>query len=135
MRTNNNLEVPDEIYVGEPFTLHYTVHNPTVHLAEYTASVELSDAFAFSGLKLVKGRVLPLSRATYHYTCYPLLAGKVKLPRLKVIAKQQGMEKEIPVELLGSSEDEQQLQQRPEQGGGPEQWPPLMTFVNARRYY
>ncbi|KAI8146339.1 Gryzun, putative trafficking through golgi-domain-containing protein [Fennellomyces sp. T-0311] len=122
-------DAPDEIYVGEPFRLTYTVYNPTVHLAEYTASVELSDAFVFSGLKILKGRVLPLSHNSYHYTCYPLLAGKVRLPRLKVIAKQQGVEKEVSVEML-VADDEKLLKQ-----GGSEQWPPPLTFVNARRYY
>ncbi|KAI9492284.1 Gryzun, putative trafficking through golgi-domain-containing protein [Zychaea mexicana] len=112
-------DAPDDIHVGEPFRLTYTVYNPTVHLAEYTASVELSDAFVYSGLKILKDRVLPLSHTSYNYTCYPLLAGKVRLPRLKVIAKQQGVEKEVPVEMLGGSE----------------QWPSPFTFVNARRYY
>ena len=107
----------------------YTVYNPTVHLAEYTASVELSDAFVYSGLKILKGHVLPLSHTSYDYTCYPLLAGKVRLPRLKVIAKQQGTEKEVPVEML-VSDDKKLLKQ-----GGSEQWPSPFTFVNARRYY
>ncbi|KAI9256530.1 Gryzun, putative trafficking through golgi-domain-containing protein [Phascolomyces articulosus] len=122
-------DAPNDIYVGEPFRLTYTVYNPTVHLAEYTASVELSDAFVYSGLKILKGRVLPLSHTSYDYTCYPLLAGKVRLPRLKVIAKQQGVEKEVLVEML-VSDDEKLLKQ-----GGSEQWPPPFTFVNARRYY
>ncbi|KAI7879688.1 hypothetical protein K492DRAFT_216972 [Lichtheimia hyalospora FSU 10163] len=119
-------DVPDEIYVGEQFTATYTVSNPTEHLAEYTASVELSDAFVFSGLKLLKGRVLPLSQVSYNYTCYPLLAGKVRLPRLKVVARQQGVEKEVPLEMLD---------ERVKMGASTEQWPPSLIFVNARRYY
>ncbi|RCH89161.1 vacuolar transporter chaperone, partial [Rhizopus azygosporus] len=96
-------DVPDEIYLGEPFTLSYIIYNPTEHIAEYTASIELSEAFVFSGYKQVKGQVLPLSRTVYDYTCYPLLSGKVKLPKLKVIAmQQQSGEKEIPVEMVGT---------------------------------
>ncbi|KAI7870632.1 Gryzun, putative trafficking through golgi-domain-containing protein [Spinellus fusiger] len=95
-------DVPPQLFMAEPFTLTYTVHNPTIHLAEYTASIELGDAFVFSGYKQLKGRVLPLSRASYYYTCYPLQAGKVKLPRLKLSAKQQGIEREVPIEFLGS---------------------------------
>ncbi|KAG0190503.1 hypothetical protein DFQ28_001976 [Apophysomyces sp. BC1034] len=126
-------DCPAEIYVGEPFTLTFTVYNPTVHLAEYSATVELSDAFVFSGYKQLRGRVLPLSRAFYHYTCYPLLAGKVRLPRLKVIAKQQGVEKEVPVELLGNgsisvlNNDLQAKQEVVEQQ--------IVGFVNARRRF
>ncbi|KAI9311302.1 Gryzun, putative trafficking through golgi-domain-containing protein [Dichotomocladium elegans] len=118
-------DVPKDMYVGEPFTVTYTLHNPTAHLAEYTGSVELSDAFVFSGLKLLKGRVLPLSRVTYNYTCYPLSAGRVRLPRLKIVAKQRGVDKEVPLEIL----DEQRLK------ADPEQWPPPFVFVNARRYF
>lgn len=121
------IDAPKELYVGEPFTVKYTVYNPTVHLAEYTASVELSDAFVFAGLKLLKGRVLPLSRASYYYTCYPLAAGRVRLPRLKVVAKQQGLEKEIPTEMAADDDTSDDDTRR--------EWPPLLTFVNARRYF
>lgn len=121
-------EAPSEIYVGEPFTLTYTINNPTVHLAEFNASIELSDAFVFSGLKMLRGRILPLGRATYYYTCYPLIAGKVRLPRLKVIAKQLGVEKEVPIEML--EHDNDGVKQ-----GVLEQRPPLMVFANARRIF
>lgn len=80
----------------------YELNNPTKHVAEYTGSIELSDAFVFSGYKQLKGRILPWTRTRYHYVCYPLLAGKVRLPRLKVVAKQgQGAEKEVPLEMVG----------------------------------
>ncbi|KAI9016573.1 Gryzun, putative trafficking through golgi-domain-containing protein [Phycomyces nitens] len=126
-------DVPSELYMGEPFTLTYTIHNPTINLAEYTASIELSDAFVFSGYKQLKGRVLPLSRASYQYTCYPLQAGKVRLPRLKVIAKHQGSEKEVPIELLAVGvvtldNGLQQTRQSPEQQ-------PTLVFVGAKRHY
>jgi hypothetical protein len=96
------VDVPSEIYLGEPMTLTYELNNPTMHVAEYTGSIELSDAFVFSGYKQLKGRILPWTRTRYHYVCYPLLAGKVRLPRLKVVAKQgQGAEKEVPLEMVG----------------------------------
>ncbi|GAN09099.1 glutathione transferase omega-1 [Mucor ambiguus] len=130
-------DVPSEIYLGEPFTISYTVYNPTEYLAEYNASVEISEAFVFSGYKQLKGRVLPLSRAVYHYTCYPLLAGKVKLPRLKVMAsQQQSGEREVPVEVAGSGISialDNDLQQK--QTGSPSDVTPttLLAFVNAKR--
>ncbi|KAI8082919.1 Foie gras liver health family 1-domain-containing protein [Halteromyces radiatus] len=95
-------DVPCEIYLGEPITISYQINNSTMHIAEYTGSIELSEAFVFSGYKQVKGRVLPMTRHTYHYVCYPLLAGKVRLPRLKVIAKHQGIDKEISTEMVGN---------------------------------
>ncbi|EPB84242.1 hypothetical protein HMPREF1544_09034 [Mucor circinelloides 1006PhL] len=129
-------DIPSEIYLGEPFTLSYTVYNPTEYLAEYNASIEISEAFVFSGYKQLKGRVLPLSRAAYHYTCYPLLAGKVKLPRLKVMAsQQQSGEREVPVEIAGSGISmalDNDLQQK--QTGSPSYAPStILAFVNAKR--
>jgi hypothetical protein len=127
--------------LGEPFTLSYTVYNPTEQLADYTASVEISEAFVFSGYKQLKGRVLPLSRTVYQYTCYPLLAGKVKLPRLKVMASQQQTgEREVPVEIAGSGISialDNDLQQRStgspsDIAVGPQ---PILAFVNARRQF
>lgn len=126
------------MYVGEPFTLSYTVYNPTEQLAEYTASVEISEAFVFSGYKQLKGRVLPLSRTVYQYTCYPLLAGKVKLPRLKVMASQQQTgEREIPVEIAGGGISialDNKLQPRPTDSPSDAADPqPILAFVNAGR--
>ncbi|KAG2200136.1 hypothetical protein INT47_012417 [Mucor saturninus] len=130
-------ETPSEIYLGEPFTLSFTIYNPTEYLAEYTASVELSEAFVFSGYKQLKSRVLPLSRIAYQYTCYPLLAGKVKLPRLKVMAsQQQGPEKEVPVEIVGSGVSialDNDLQ--PRQSNLSEPNIPILAFVNAKRKF
>jgi hypothetical protein len=108
-------------------------------LADYTASIELSEAFVFSGYKQFKGRVLPLSRVAYQYTCHPLLAGKVKLPRLKVMAsQQQSGEREVPVEIAGTGVSitlDNDLQ--PRQGGSPsDSGPqPILAFVNAKRKF
>lgn len=82
---------------------------------------------------------MPLSRATYHYTCYPLLAGKVKLPKLKVMAsQQQSGEKEVPVEISGSGitlalneELHQKQVASPSESTVPQ---PILAFVNAKRY-
>lgn len=124
--------------MGEPFTLSYTVYNPTEYLAEYTASIELSEAFVFSGYKQLKGRVLPLSRIAYQYTCYPLLAGKVKLPRLKVMAsQQQSGEKEVPVEIVGSGVSialDNDLQPR-QSNISESNSQPILAFVNAKRKF
>lgn len=133
-----SIDVPSEIYLGEPFTLSYTIYNPTEHITEYTASIELSEAFVFSGYKQVKGSVLPLSRKMYHYTCYPLLAGKVKLPKLKVVASQQHHgEKEIPVEMVGTgttftlNNDLQPRQASPSDNIQQ----PILAFVHAKRKF
>ncbi|KAI8996802.1 Gryzun, putative trafficking through golgi-domain-containing protein [Pilobolus umbonatus] len=130
-------DLSNDIYQGEPFTITYTIDNPTEYLAEYSATIELSEAFVFSGYKQVKGRVLPLSRMKYQYTCYPLLVGKVKLPQIKVMALQhQGPEKEIYVEMLGTGnilalDNDLQLRQMKSSELISE---PIVVFVNAKRY-
>ncbi|KAI9481008.1 MAG: Gryzun, putative trafficking through golgi-domain-containing protein [Benjaminiella poitrasii] len=131
-------DIPSEIYLGEPFTLSYTVYNPTKHLADYTGSVELSEAFVFSGYKQLKGRVLPFSSVDYQFTCYPLQAGKVKLPRLKVLAsQQQSGEKEVPMEMVGggiSAMLDNNLQQKQTNDHlDPSTSQHLFAFVNAKR--
>ncbi|KAI7905331.1 Gryzun, putative trafficking through golgi-domain-containing protein [Cokeromyces recurvatus] len=127
-------DIPSKIYLSEPFTLTYTVYNPTKYLADYTSSVELSEAFVFSGYKQFKGRVLPFSKATYRYICYPLLAGKVKLPRLKVMAsQQQGGEKDVPIQIIGSGISttlDNSLQTKNIHNPLDQ---PLFAFVNAKR--
>lgn len=107
-------------------------------MSEYNASIEISEAFVFSGYKQLKGRVLPLSRVVYHYTCYPLLAGKVKLPRLKVMAsQQQSGEREVPVEISGSGISmalDNDLQQKQTESPSDVSLPqPILAFVNAKR--
>ncbi|CAO3595427.1 unnamed protein product [Absidia cylindrospora] len=131
-------DVPSEIYLGEPITLTYQLNNPTTRIAEYTGSIELSDAFVFSGYKQLKGRILPLTRASYHYVCYPLLAGKVRLPRLKVLVKQNGVEKEVPSEMVGKgSVVALDNDLHPRHGlildDSPSTPSPTFVFVNARR--
>ncbi|CAO3690739.1 unnamed protein product [Umbelopsis ramanniana] len=84
---------PSELYIGEPFVLSYTITNPTSQFAELQAQIEVSDAFVFSGYKQTKFRVLPYSSQTFKYHCHPILAGHVRLPRLKVDFSNNG---EVP---------------------------------------
>jgi Gryzun, putative trafficking through Golgi len=87
------LDHPSELYIGEPFVLSYTITNPTSQFAELQAQIEVSDAFVFSGYKQTKFRVLPYSSQTFKYHCHPILAGHVRLPRLKVDISNNG---EVP---------------------------------------
>lgn len=82
--TYSLLDHPSELYIGEAFVLSYTVTNPTSQFAELQAQIEVSDAFVFSGYKQAKFRVLPFSAQNFKYHCHPILAGHVRLPRLKV---------------------------------------------------
>ena len=89
-------------YVGDPFTLTYHIHNPTFALAEINIQVDVTDAFVFSGYKHASFRVLPLTNHQLYYNCYPIAAGLVRLPKLKVLVKKEGVEKDVPIEEAGS---------------------------------
>lgn len=82
--------------------------------------------------------MLPLSRKLYQYVCYPLIAGKVKLPRLKVMAsQQQSGEKEVPVEISGSGISialDNDLQPR-QSTSSDSSLQPILAFVNAKRKF
>ncbi|KAJ2963778.1 hypothetical protein NQZ79_g1227 [Umbelopsis isabellina] len=60
------------------------------HFAELQAQVEVSEAFVFSGYKQTKFRVLPFSSQKLRYHCHPILAGNVRLPKLKVDVTNSG---------------------------------------------
>ncbi|ORX60381.1 hypothetical protein DM01DRAFT_1380727 [Hesseltinella vesiculosa] len=130
-------DVPEHIYLGEPFTVTYLLDNYTMQVVEFTGAIELSEAFVFSGYKQFKGQLLPMTQGTYHFVCFPLSAGNVQLPRLKIMAKVQGSEKEIPVQRLGDGRTvafDNDLNARPSVAlGDPGKPSPMLVFVNAKR--
>ena len=69
-----------------PMEATYTVYNRTGKVMEMSLTAESSDAFMFSGSKLLKFKLLPKDSYTLVYTLYPLLAGRVPLPKLRVNA-------------------------------------------------
>lgn len=134
--------MPSEAYVGEPFTLTYTVNNPTLLLAELAATIELTDAFVFSGYKQMTFRVLPLSSTRFYYNCYPILTGRVKLPRLKVVVKKEGtvvgtLERELQVETVGGRAVPQgsTAPEKPTAGSDDDISGQLLVFVKPRKEY
>ncbi|KAI8069209.1 Gryzun, putative trafficking through golgi-domain-containing protein [Gongronella butleri] len=134
-------DVPEKIYMGEPITLTYLLDNHTLQVVEFSGAIELSDAFVFSGYKQFKGRLLPMTQGSYQYVCFPLSAGNVPLPRLKVLAKVQGVEKDVAVQRLGDGNMigfDNDLNARPSlSSAGVNQSTtkdnPLLVFVNAKR--
>lgn len=77
-------EVAPQGTVRTPLPLAYSISNHGSHTAELALSMQVSDAFMFSGHKEVRLRVLPGCSERITYTLYPLLAGNVHLPKLSL---------------------------------------------------
>lgn len=65
--------------------LDYTLENPTMHFLTFELSMEASEEFGFSGLKLISLHLLPMSRQTVRYSIYPLVRGTWITPSLRVM--------------------------------------------------
>ena len=52
---------------------------------EFSLTMEPSDAFMFSGPKQLRFKLFPLDSYQLSYLFYPLIAGTVALPRLKLV--------------------------------------------------
>ncbi|KAL1915276.1 uncharacterized protein VTP21DRAFT_7552 [Calcarisporiella thermophila] len=87
---------PAHAQVGVPFSLRCTLNNPTPQLHELSITVEGSEAFVFSGYKQRQMRIMPFSTQSIWLTCYPLVPGRVRLPRVVAVTKRGGEEKEVP---------------------------------------
>ncbi|CAI6247435.1 unnamed protein product [Periconia digitata] len=68
----------DVIYVD------YTLENPTMHFLTFELSMEASEEFGFSGVKLRTLQLLPMSRQTVRYTIIPAIKGAWITPQLRV---------------------------------------------------
>jgi hypothetical protein len=54
-------------------------------MQEFSLTMEPSDSFMFSGPKQLRFKLFPLSSYELAYLFYPLIAGTVPLPRLKLV--------------------------------------------------
>jgi len=59
-------------------------------LQEFSLTMEPSDSFMFSGPKQLRFKLFPLSSYELAYLFYPLIAGSVPLPRLKLLPLASG---------------------------------------------
>ncbi|KAI9034038.1 hypothetical protein DFJ74DRAFT_2180 [Hyaloraphidium curvatum] len=68
-----------------PFRVCYLLHNTSLVPQRIAASMSASDSFVFSGTKSASILLLPLAVRRLEYAVYPLRAGHVRLPRLKLV--------------------------------------------------
>uniref|UniRef100_A0A8C4PYM1 Trafficking protein particle complex subunit 11 n=1 Tax=Eptatretus burgeri TaxID=7764 RepID=A0A8C4PYM1_EPTBU len=75
-------EMPAFGRVREVLPVRFQLHNRTAFVQEVEATVTASDAFMFSGNKLVRLRILPGCEQELLYNLYPLMLGFQALPQL-----------------------------------------------------
>ena len=61
--------------------------------------MEVNEAFVFSGYKQTFFRVLPYSEYVFRVNCFPLGAGKIRLPKAKFVNKRDGGEE---IKVIGT---------------------------------
>lgn len=79
------LVAPAHGRVRTPLTVSYVLHNRTLLVQDVELVMDSSDAFMYSGNKLLHFRILPRECQTLTYNLYPLLSGYVALPRMHLV--------------------------------------------------
>ncbi|CAO3569646.1 unnamed protein product [Mortierella alpina] len=102
------VDLPKAAHVNKPFTVRYMIHNPTGKLQELAMTVEPSEAMVYAGTMQTTIRVLPYSKHPLQMSCYPLTAGLVRLPRVKLVNKRK------PINRRGKPVTLQQVQSQEE---------------------
>ncbi|KAF8971298.1 hypothetical protein BGZ46_010312 [Entomortierella lignicola] len=83
------VDLPKQAQVNRPFTARYEVHNPTSKLQELSMTVEASDGMVYAGTMQAVIKLLPYSTHPIQMTCYPLIAGLAKLPKVKLVVNKR----------------------------------------------
>ena len=83
-------ELPAFGILRTPTEAAFEILNLTSNLQEYSLTMEPSESFMFSGPKQLRVKVFPHDRTRIRYVLYPLLAGNLVLPRLKILPLTSG---------------------------------------------
>ncbi|KAG0035770.1 hypothetical protein BGZ81_000063 [Podila clonocystis] len=83
------VDLPNYAQVNKPFTARYTIQNPTGRMHELTMTVEPSEGMVYAGTMQTTVKILPYASHPIQMNCYPLNAGLVRLPRLKLVVNKR----------------------------------------------
>ncbi|KAF9097975.1 hypothetical protein BGX29_007838 [Mortierella sp. GBA35] len=83
------VDLPKHALVNRPFTARYEVNNPTGKTHELGMTVEASDGMVYAGTMQTTIKILPYGNHTIQMNCYPLQAGLVRLPRVKLVVNKR----------------------------------------------
>ncbi|GJJ77822.1 trafficking protein particle complex subunit 11 [Entomortierella parvispora] len=79
------VDLPKDAKVNRPFTARYKIENPTGRVHELSMTVEPSEGMVYAGVMQSTLRILPYGSLPIQMNCYPLQAGLVRLPRVKLV--------------------------------------------------
>lgn len=82
-------DLPNYAQVNKPFTARYTIQNPTRRMHELGMTVEPSEGMVYAGTMQTTVKILPYACHAIQMNCYPLNAGLVRLPRLKLVVNKR----------------------------------------------
>ncbi|KAG0050903.1 hypothetical protein BGZ83_004302 [Gryganskiella cystojenkinii] len=100
------VDLPKHARVNKPFTARYMIENPTGRTHELSMTVEPSEGMVYAGMMQSTLKVLPYDSRQIQMTCYPLQAGLVRLPRIKlVINKRKPVGRQAPPRKESTSEE------------------------------
>jgi len=100
--------------VNRPFTARYKIENPTGRVHELSMTVEASEGMVYAGVMQTTLRILPYGSHPIQMNCYPLQAGLVRLPRVKLVinkrkpvgraaARKEASSEELLVKVRGAT--------------------------------
>ncbi|KAF9961828.1 Trafficking protein particle complex subunit 11 [Modicella reniformis] len=79
------VDLPKFAQINKPFTVRYQIHNPTGKLHELSMTIEPSEGMVYAGTMQTVIKLLPYASHPIQMNCYPLNAGLVRLPRVKLV--------------------------------------------------
>lgn len=77
-------ELPAFGILRQPVSIVYHLTNSSHRMQEFSLNIEPSDSFTFVGAKVLKLKLFPEDIYILRYTLYPLLAGNLTLPRIRL---------------------------------------------------
>jgi hypothetical protein len=82
--------IPHNLKISEAFEVVYLIQNQSSsHCEELVAVVDGNEGFVFSGYKHLGFRLLPSQVYELRYNCWPLNAGRLRIPQLRLYSTKQ----------------------------------------------
>jgi hypothetical protein len=78
------IRIPPNPKVGQLFTLVYKIINWSSSEKKIHVNIEVNDSFVFSGYKKTHFIVPGMGEHCFKVNCFPLIGGKMKLPKVKM---------------------------------------------------
>ena len=89
-----DISVPPSATLDQPFEITYSITNPcSDKMKRVSVSTELNDSVVISSFKSTQFRLLPRQSVSLRAVCWPLMAGMIKVPQLRVLVNERELSK------------------------------------------